>query len=254
MKFMFFKNPKFPTALFITASLIVFLVATSFYFVFKLNFFVNRIEAEDRVVERQKEDKYFYKDKTSQDPYITLKPSLKNLINGPIISEDDPILGNLDAKVSMVIFSDFSCNFCANQEASLKKVLDKYGNQINLIWKDYPLNNLESESFRAARSARCAKEQNKFWPCHDLLFENPDKRSDNNFIAFALELGLNQNKFENCLEKKEVDQKIENNILEANALDIYGIPFIYINDQEVVGEINEEELGKIIERELSINN
>ena len=229
-----FKNPKFPSALFVTASLIVFLVAASFYFIFKFNFFVDKIEAENILTEKQINNKYFYKEAVAKDPYITRKPSLKNLIKGPIISENDPILGNLNAKVSLVIFSDFSCTFCANQERVLKEVLKKYNNQINLIWKDYPLNNLESESFKAAQAARCAQEQNKFWPYHDLLFENLEKRKENDFINFAQNLGLDKNIFVNCLRKQEVDKKIENNILEADALEIYGIPFVYVNDLEIV--------------------
>lgn len=247
---MFFKNSKFPTNLFIAASLIVFLVAISFYFIFKLNFFVSKIEVKNILGEKQTNNKYFYKENSVNDPYITRKPSLKNLIKGPIISKSDPLLGNSDAKVSLVIFSDFSCSFCANQEQILKEILNKYSDQINLIWKDYPLDNLESESFQAARAARCAQNQNKFWPYHNLLFENQDQRKESDFINFARTLNLDEHKFNNCLKSKDINQKIENNILEANALEIYGIPFIYVNDQEIVGEINEEELSRMIEAEL----
>ena len=247
----FFKKIKFPTALFVVASLIALLVAAFFYFIFNFLFLASNTDVgvKDDEVNYVLSQNNFSKSDIS-DPFITKKPGIKDLIKEPIRDGSDPVLGNKDAKVSLIIFSDFSCSFCANQERILKEVVNKYGNQINLIWKDYPLNNLESESFSSARAARCAQEQDKFWDYHDLLFENQDQRKESDFISFAQDSGLDKNKFISCLELKKVDQKIERNMSEANALEIYGIPFIYINDLEIVGEINEVELSKIIEAGL----
>jgi len=247
----FLKNSKFPTALFIIASLIVFLVVASFYFIFKFNFLIADFNKEisEKNNYSQKKD---YQKNDFKDPYITFKPSLKTLIKGPIINLKDPFLGNKDAKVFLVVFSDFSCTFCKKEENILRDILDTYKDKLILIRKDYPLNDINTESFRAARAARCAQMEGNFWDFHDLLFKYPEKRSREDFIDFALNLGFDKNSFQNCLQKKEVDKEIKNNIDEADALGVYGIPFIYVNKHQFIGELGREELKKIIEKELNI--
>lgn len=192
--------------------------------------------------------------KTSQidtsDPYITKVPSLKDLIKGPIINGVDPSIGSEDAFVTIVEYSDFQCSYCRNQEKTINQILNEFKDKIRFIWKDYPENNINSSSFQAAIAARCADKQNKFWPYHDLLFENNTNLNKGVFIELAEKLNLNTKNFKKCLESEEAASFIYNNIKEANALDINGVPFIYINKQEIIGETNFEELKDIIEKEI----
>jgi len=245
---MFFRKNKFPTKLFVIASLAVFLLVLLLFLIFHFLFLVSDTKIINNYNKHDINDNSLKNN--INDPYITLSPNFKNSIKEPIINGKDPILGSEKALVSLIVFSDFSCNFCARQEDVLQKIMSKYGNQINLIWKDYPLDNLESESFKAAKAARCAQEQNSFWSFHDLLFKNQSQRRNDDFLEFAKKLDLDKNKFENCLKSEEINQKIKNNILEANALGIYGVPFIYVNNLEFVGGINENELSRIIDMEL----
>lgn len=119
-----------------------------------------------------------------------------------------------------------------------------------LIWKDYPINNVLAPSYQSAIAARCAEEQSEFWPYHDILFEESHNLNKQTFMEIAEELNLNEKKFEKCLDSDEIKNLINDNIIEANALDINGIPFIFINKQEIMGEISLDELKKIIESEL----
>ncbi len=194
--------------------------------------------------------KLYLKDVKPDDFYITRNLNLEDMLAGPIISEHDPRYGNDQAPVSLVIFSDFVCNFCRQQEEVLKNLISTYPSDIKLIWKDYPESDKQSISWQSARAGRCADQQNKFWAYHDLLFDSKQKFSQELFIDLADQLELDENKFIECLNDNQVDALINDNIREANGLNINGVPFIYVNDQEIIGEISYQDLEKIVLIEL----
>lgn len=244
-----FKKEKFSTLLFISASILVLVFLFIFYYF--ASFSLTEMLLDDGFAKDAQVDKIYLKDGyKNDDPFITKNPDLKDMLDGPIISQSDPFLGAVQAPVTLVIFSDFQCSVCHKQEAILKQVLDKYGDKVRLIWKDYPDKDVASGSFQASLAGRCANEQGKFWEYHDLLFANSGQLTGDKFVELSKESELNSAKFDNCLTTLKYQREINDNILEANALDITGVPFIYVNDQEVLGEISIEDLSKIIEKEL----
>ena len=195
---------------------------------------------------------YLNSDFKESDELLTRVPNLSDMLAGPIISFSDPNQGDKYARVIMVEYSDFKCDFCQKQEQELKKILDKYRDQVRLIWKDYPETDESSESFQAAIAGRCANEQGKFWEYHDFLFEYNDTLNEDTFIKLAEFAQLNIKDFKDCLQNdEEVITQIKDNAKEANALGITGIPFIYINSQEIMGQSSYEDLESIVETELN---
>ena len=249
------KNPSFPTALFVVASLAAFILCGIFFFIIKINF-ANDTANNQHTQGLNATDKYYLNENYSEgDLLITKVPGLKDMITGPIITGLDPSLGETGAPITMVEFSDFKCGLCQQQEQILKQIIDKYQDRARLIWKDYPENNEDSISFQAAIAARCAQKQNQFWAFHDLLYQNSNNLKGLTFLKIADQLNLDRAKFVKCLDDDNMRQLIKDNIKEANALNIKGIPCIYVNNQEIIGEINLEELERIIEITLdNINN
>lgn len=237
-----FRKEKFPTMLFVVAALSTFaLIVLIFLTVsFGLNYQKNKIGFQNT----NDQNKYFLKDFKNDDQFITKNPTLKNLLAGPIISANDPSLGNDNSDVNIVYFSDFECKFCQNQEKILKMAAEKY--KLKLIWKDYPESDINSKSFQASIAGRCAQRQNKFWPYHDLLFANAGNLNRDYFIQTAKNLFLDIKNFTACLDSQEAKDLIISNMQEADGLNITGIPFIYVNDQEIMGEISFDDLSKII--------
>jgi len=245
-----FKKNKFPTILFVTASCIAIVVLSSVYAIFTFNW--NFIKYSNlKIDDRNSADEFYFINRDySDDPYITKKPRLKDMLAGPIINSIDPSTGDDKALVYIVEYSDYECSYCSKQEQVLKKVLQKYKDRVRLIWKDYPRVDSDSASYSAAVAARCAHEQDKFWPYHDFLFVKNKELNFDTYLNIANLLELDIDLFKTCLESPKAKRRIDNNIKEANALGITGIPFIYINAQEVMGEISEEELERMIEIEL----
>jgi protein-disulfide isomerase len=241
----FFKKPEFSSRLFVVSSLLAFVILGFFYLYLSLiaNYKPNTVEsAADRY--------YLNTDYSPSDPLITKNPSLKDMLAGPIISSLDPAVGVSNAPVAIVEFSDFTCSYCQKQEQIIKKILENYKDRVKLLWKDYPDSDINSISYKAAVAARCAGEQKAFWPYHDLLFAKEAKLNETAFLEIAGLLKLNKNKFAECLASGRTKKLINDNIEEANALAITGVPFIYINNQEVMGETTYEDLEKIVKIEL----
>ncbi len=242
--FKYFKNKKFSTPLFVTLSLAALILLPVFFIIFKS---ILGIENEKRAQVNYSVQNDGY---DISDPFITKVPQLKDLLDGPIIDGNDPSLGNENAAITIVEFSDYECAFCENQEKVIKEVKEEYGDKIRLIWKDYPINNELTPSYQAAIAGRCAAEQDEFWAYHDILFEESHNLNATTFSEIAQELNLDLSIFKKCLKDVNIKKLVDNNIKEANALDINGIPFIYVNKQEVMGEISLDELRRIIDIEL----
>ena len=244
--FSYFKKPKLASTALVMAGLLSLLVFGIITFLLSANF--NYQNAPKNYTG----EKFLMKNTaTVLDPMITKNPGLKEILAGPIISDRDPSLGSAASPITIVLFSDFTCNYCQKQEAELKKLLATYQDKIQMIWKDYPENKYESTSYQAALAARCAFEQNKFWSFHDLLFQAGSKMDSKTYYSIAKTVALDMPKFEKCFAGGQTKKYIEDNITEANALEINGVPFIYVNDQEIMGTASLTELESIIKLELS---
>jgi len=243
------KKSFFSNTLFIISSIAALIVFGMLYFILVFGLVA---EEEDFSSGANKiSDKYYLNENyRDTDPYITKVPNLRDILAGPIISNNDPGLGADTSKVTIVEFSDFECKFCRQQEEALKRIVVEYKDKVKLIWKDYPDSNPESASYRAAVAARCAQQQGMFWPYHDLLFKNTDIFNDEAFLKMAGSINLDSLLFEKCLKQGRAEKLVLDNIKEANALDINGIPFIFVNEQQVMGEISFEDLERLINIEL----
>ena len=86
-----------------------------------------------------------------------------------------PIMGNQNAKVTIIEFSDYQCPFCARHftqtESQIKKEYVDTG-KVKVYYRDFPLSAIHPGAQKAAEAARCAGDQNKYWEYHDLVFQN----------------------------------------------------------------------------------
>ena len=106
--------------------------------------------------------------------------------------------GRAGAPIEMIEFSDFQCPFCLAANATVKQVLDTYGDRIRFVYRNYPLPN--HPNARPAAEAQCANEQGKFWPYHDRLFANQQRLTAADLKQHAVELGLDAARFNACLD------------------------------------------------------
>lgn len=147
-----------------------------------------------------------------------------------------PYIGNANAPITVVAFTDFQCPYCKRAFFTVGEILSKYKKQIKYVYADFPLQ-FHKLGKPAAYSARCAGEQNKFWQYHDALFliKKIESRQDLNRIARTI--GLDMGKFQQCVESGKYKATVDQFILTGQKLGVSGTPAFFINGKLLSGAV-----------------
>jgi len=162
-----------------------------------------------------------------------------NQVAGPsasgLIEEGDPVLGEADAKISVLEFSDFQCPYCARAASDtvvgLKNSALFTSGEVNFIYKHFPLNSIHPFAQNAAEAAECANRQGEFWDYHDTLFANQGALDDASLKSYASQLGLDTKEFNSCLDDDEAKSEVTKELSQATSAGGRGTPyFVIINN------------------------
>jgi len=145
--------------------------------------------------------------------------------------DGSPTHGKKDAKIQVVEFSDFQCPFCSRVTAPLKDLQAKYGDQLSVTFKHFPLS-FHKEAMPAAMASMCANEQGKFWEYHDQLFANQKALMPDNLKTYATNVGLDMGKFDACMSSNKFQAQIDADMAEAREAQVRGTPTIFINGRK----------------------
>ncbi|BCR05562.1 hypothetical protein DESUT3_26310 [Desulfuromonas versatilis] len=139
-----------------------------------------------------------------------------------------PTLGPADAPVSVVVFDDFQCPYCARLAPQLKQLLTSYPEKVKVVFKNFPL---RSHPFArsAAIAALAAHRQGRFWDYHDLLFANYNQLDDGKFQQFAQQLQLDLERFEQDRQDPELWALITRDTGEGVEGGVRGTPTVFVN-------------------------
>ena len=156
-----------------------------------------------------------------------------------LIQDDDVVRGDPKAPITLVEYSDFTCHFCKKFfHDTFPKLLSEYieTGKVRFVYRDYPRG--FGNPLRAADAARCAGEQNAYWPMHDRLFNSDGQFSDENLNKFAAELKLQQQQFSQCLKDHKYFSEIEKDLKDAGSLGIRGTPGFVLFPTQLPDEPN----------------
>lgn len=178
---------------------------------------------------------------------------------GPVPLEDAAgIKGDPNAPVTIVEYSDYQCPFCQRHFQQTMPELQKYidAGTVKYVFKDFPLIQIHPQALKAAEAARCAGEQNAYWPMHDALFTNQQQWSGQAnagdlFKGFAKELGLDDAAFAACLDSGKFQDVIEANLQEGVGFGVRGTPGFFVNLTPLPGAYPIEAFQQLIEAELA---
>ncbi|HET6373484.1 MAG TPA: thioredoxin domain-containing protein [Candidatus Polarisedimenticolia bacterium] len=144
-----------------------------------------------------------------------------------------PVRGPQDAPVTIVLFSDYQCPYCAAAEPLLKQLLDAYPQKARLVAKQFPLS-FHQNARPASEAALFAKSKGKFWEMHDLLFQNSRALTMDNFKAFAKQLGLDEAALEASVTAQTYKTDIDKEIQDGQKVGVSGTPTLFINGKKVL--------------------
>lgn len=169
----------------------------------------------------------------------------------PSLADDDPSLGPADAPVTIVEFGDYQCPYCQLwHDRVLPQLMTLYPDQIRYIYRDFPLGG-HPQALPAAIAANCAAEQDAFWRFHDALFSMTYGLNDEAYRRYAANLGLETDRFAECLSSDRARQEVLEDYRAAIRLGVQSTPTFFINDTLLVGAQPLEAFQQLIEAELA---
>jgi len=127
-----------------------------------------------------------------------------------------------------------------------------YGDDLAIVFKQYPLP-FHKEAGPAAKAALAAGEQGKFWEYHDKVFANQKSlkgATDDTFIGWANELGLDTKKFETSFKDPKWDDVIKQEMAEGRSAGVRGTPNLYINGRKYQGNMSPQAMKAVIDQEI----
>ncbi|MCK5371904.1 MAG: thioredoxin domain-containing protein, partial [Cyclobacteriaceae bacterium] len=159
-------------------------------------------------------------------------------------SEFDPIIGNNNAPVELVVFSDFQCKVCKMFAENFKQLLDYNQGTLSIRFKYFPISSdcnskvvkdLHPLACKSALAAQAAHLQGMFTPFHDALYNIESKeKGDETFFDLADLLGLDVDAFKNDFYSEECQKKIAADIDEGIRLGVDGTPTVFLNGRQIM--------------------
>ena len=169
-----------------------------------------------------------------------------------------PVLGDKNAPVTIVEFSDFQCPYCSKGKTTLDSLVDKYvtPGKVKIIFKDFPLS-FHANAQAAAEAARAAGEQGKFWEMYNKIFDNQAAWSSATdaktiFEGYATDIGLDTAKWEASYDSSKFKDAIAKDQADGTKIGVTGTPTFFIgNDKDgytpIVGAYPAEAFQTIID-------
>lgn len=199
-------------------------------------------------------------------PKFSLEDVLKLHMNQTPLEidvEGTAAMGNKDAKVTIVEFSDFECPYCKKAADYLKPIVKEYEDDVSFRFVNFPLDkacnpsmtrDMHKNACKAATASICAGKQDKFWPYHDMLFANQPKYSDKDLKDYAGRVGLNTDDFDKCLKSKEALDAVRDDLDRGQKAGVHGTPALFINGKQVQGWNEPVLLKAILDAEIKATN
>jgi len=160
-----------------------------------------------------------------------------------ISADNDPVIGNLDAPITIIEFSDFQCPFCARfYSQTLPLIYEEYIDQgkVKLVFRDFPIQSIHPNAVPAAVASECANEQGKFKEMHDILFDNQNQWNNQEtvdalslFSQYATEIQLEQETFDSCLTSGKYIEEIQKDLNDGQNYGVTGTPGFFVGNDQI---------------------
>ena len=199
----------------------------------------------DVVIEGNKQAVTFY---VSKDGRFLFRGDLSDMTKDPLAEtraqiqmNDAPSVGDKNAPVTLVEYSDFECPVCKNLHDVLRGILPNYAGKVRVVFKDFPLEQIHPWARTAAIAGRCAYQQDPkaFWKIYDLIYDNQEVISAANawtkMTDYASRSGLNPDVFKTCMASPEPGAAVDASRENGQKLEVGSTPTVFVNGRRMIG-------------------
>lgn len=163
-----------------------------------------------------------------------------------LVFDRQPDLGQAQSRVKVIEFVDYQCPFCRVEEPILRKMVTKYNGQISVYRYEFPEERIHRYAKAAAIAAECAVRQHKGAEYQAELFEKQANFADQDWTTLATRAGIrDRQEFASCISSAPASQKVSNDQMIGDRLQVHATPTLMINGNIVVGSVTFEELEEL---------
>jgi protein-disulfide isomerase len=168
---------------------------------------------------------------------------INNYSDDLYFNENDFVIGNEDAEVTVVEFFDYNCGYCERALADLIKLIDSNPN-IKVVLKEYPI--LNDNSYDLAKLSLSAGLQGKYFEFHSILLSTKGTVSYDQALKIAADIGLDILKLEDDFKSQQVNDIIANTKVLGYSLAVSGTPAYFVGDIKLAGAVGYETLQEVV--------
>ncbi len=189
-------------------------------------------------------------------------------------ADDDVILGDAAAPVTVIEFGDYQCPYCGavfgvaeevaaqlrsrdpNWEPFEPRLREEYikTGKVKMVYRDFPLDSIHPYATPSAEAAECAREEGKYWLAHDYLFEHQSELAalaSGKFADLARAIGVDQKIFASCVTKRAYKDEVRKDYADGVAAGITGTPTSFVNGKAISGAVSYGTLKAAIDEALA---
>ena len=166
------------------------------------------------------------------------------------VTEHTAVKGSKLAKVKVIEFADFQCPYCSKAADAVRQLSAKYGDKIEVAYRNFPLRTIHPFAQHAAEVAQCAQAQGKFWEMSDKMYSDQQALDEESLKASAKAVGLDEGKLNECLSSGKATAEVEDDVKKATDLGVEGTPTFFVNGRLHAGAPTLEGLSQVIDAEL----
>jgi protein-disulfide isomerase len=168
----------------------------------------------------------------------------------PDIAPGDHILGPADAPVTLCEYGDYECPYCGRAHPVLMDALQRVGPYVRFVYRHFPLFDKHPHALAAAEAAEAAGVQGKFWPMHDMIYENQRALESSDLIARAEILGLDVDRFTAELATRAHLPRVKADADSGLRIGVHGTPALYIQGDRFEGSRDADALAAALRSAL----
>jgi protein-disulfide isomerase len=147
----------------------------------------------------------------------------------PVSEDRDHVQGPAEAAVTLVEYGDYECPYCGAAYPIIKAVQERMGERLRFVFRNFPITTSHPHAEQAAEAAEAAAAQGRFWQMHDLLYENQQRLGDEDLRAYAGQLGLEVEPFDQELAEHVHAPRVREDFMSGVRSGVNGTPTFYIN-------------------------
>jgi protein-disulfide isomerase len=166
----------------------------------------------------------------------------------PVADDRDHIQGRSDAAVTLLEYGDYECPYCGAAYPMVRKVQEAMGDRLRFVFRNFPITTAHPHSELAAEAAEAAAAQGKFWPMHDLLYENQQRLETDDLIGYADRLGLDVARFRSDLTEHAYAPRVREDFMSGVRSGVNGTPTFFIDGVRYEGSYDAEPLLDVLQQ------